>query len=876
MTTSFPLVLPVSRWLSVSLVLAAGGLAYGQAQKAPNQPKLPALVAPVEPSALQVAPGFNVELLYTVPRESQGSWVAMTMDPQGRMIVADQYGDLYRLKLPKVGETGGSKIEPLETGLRGAQGLLYAMGSLYVNINEHLPAGVAGLWRLKDLDGEGKFDRPELLRESRGRGEHGPHAIVLGPDGKSLYLANGNHTDLPFRMEKSRAVAWGEDHLLPRMWDARGHAKGKLAPGGYVVRTDADAKVMELFSLGFRNQYDIAFDQNGELFTFDSDMEWDIGSPWYLPTRINHIVDGSDYGWRSGAGRWPAYYADSLPAVVDIGPGSPTGVVFGTGAKFPAKYQRAFYAADWTYGTLYAIHLTPDGATFSGKVEEFVAGKPLPLTDLVINPNDGAMYFATGGRRTQSALYRVTYTGREATAPVKALPPTPEALQRKKLETFHADGLGAEVVNDVWPFLSNSDRFLRFSARVALEKQPVSRWSKRAFSEKNPVAAIEALIGLARVGDKSLQPQIIEALGRFEYATLPASAQLPWLRAWQLAFTRLGKPEAPVRTRLISKLDPLFPTKDAFANRELADILIYLGSPTIVGKMVPLLNVAEPEAEEVNAALIARNDNYAKAVNETKATRPDRQQMAYAYSLRNATDGWTKALRVQYFSWFARTHAWRGGASFVGFIANIRTESLANVADLAERASLANLSAPPPPSFPIPTVTPKGPGRAYTVADAERLADGIKKGRDFERGKAMFTATACIVCHRFGIEGGGIGPDLTGSGNRYTVRDLLENIVDPSAVISDQYGSEQIDLADGSVLVGRIVGEDQGQVQLMTNPFTPDEKTTVKSSDIKARKPFGTSMMPSGLINSLNEDEVKDLLAYLLSGGNPNDSRFKK
>ena len=49
------------------------------------------------------------------------------------------------------------------------------------------------------------------------------------------------------------------------------------------------------------------------------------------------------------------FFGDSLPAALDIGPGSPTGVTFGTGTKFPAKYQRAFFACDWTFGTLYAI-----------------------------------------------------------------------------------------------------------------------------------------------------------------------------------------------------------------------------------------------------------------------------------------------------------------------------------------------------------------------------------------------------------------------------------------------------------------------------------------------------------------------------------------
>ena len=92
-------------------------------------------------------------------------------------------------------------------------------------------------------------------------------------------------------------------------------------------------------------------------FTYDADMEWDLGAPWYRPTRINHVVSGSDYGWRSGTGKWPAYYEDSLPPVVDIGPGCPTGVINGLGAKFPAKYQDAIYALDWTFGTIYAIHM---------------------------------------------------------------------------------------------------------------------------------------------------------------------------------------------------------------------------------------------------------------------------------------------------------------------------------------------------------------------------------------------------------------------------------------------------------------------------------------------------------------------------------------
>ncbi len=131
---------------------------------------------------------------------------------------------------------------------------------------------------------------------------------------------------------------------------------------------------------GLRNHYDIAFNALGDLFTYDSDMEWDVGTPWYRPTRIYQLVSGGDYGFRESSGKLMAYCPDIVPPLVEVGPGSPTGMVSGMGAKFPAKYQNAIYACDWTYGTLYAVHLVPEGAGYRATLEEFLAGKPLPLT----------------------------------------------------------------------------------------------------------------------------------------------------------------------------------------------------------------------------------------------------------------------------------------------------------------------------------------------------------------------------------------------------------------------------------------------------------------------------------------------------------------
>jgi len=827
------------------------------------------------PESLSVPEGFKVELLYTVPKATQGSWVSLTPDPKGRLIACDQYGAIYRLTVPPVGKEGEVQVEPLQTTVGGAHGLLYAFDSLYVMVNEK--AG-KGLWRLQDLDGDDQFEKAEHLRKMDGGGEHGPHGIALGPDKKSLYFAGGNHTKLPEKMELSRAArAWNEDLLLPRMWDAGGHAVGVVAPGGYICKTDPDGKTVELFTAGFRNQYDIAFDQNGELFTFDSDMEWDIGAPWYRPTRIAHCTSGGELGWRSGAGKWPDYYADSQPPALDVGPGSPTGVVFGTGAKFPAKYQRAFFACDWTYGTMYAIHLTPQGASFRAEKEEFVAGKSFPLTDAIIGA-DGAMYLTTGGRRTQSALYRVTYVGAEPTTAAEPVAITPEAKLRRDMEALHIDGTPPDAVAKAWPNLAHADRFVRFAARVAIERQPAAGWAEQALTEENSQSAIEALIGLARVGDKTLQPRLLQALGRFEFAKIAPELRLPLLRAWQLAFIRMGKPAPEVAAPIAQKFDALYPHADASVNRELVQLLVFLDSPRAVAKTVGLLSTSRDDHEVIAAeSLLERNAGYADAARAMHKSRPNRQQIAYAYTLRNARAGWTPELRKAYFSWFPRTRSWKGGNSFPKFLENIRTEGLANFAtDPTERASLDALSKKGPPAAPANLVMPKGPGKNYSVDEVVALAKDGLQGRNFERGKAMYGATLCATCHHFGGDGGNVGPDLTGVGNRYTIRDLVENIIEPSKVISDQYGSEQIELKNGSTAVGRVTVEENGKLFVMASPLAPEEITAIPSADVQSRQPYPVSMMPPGLINSLNQDELLDLLAFLQSGGNPADKAFKQ
>ncbi len=862
-----------TEWKAAKVLAKYGDEPWGDALAGAGAPSGPPKVTAVE--EVQVLPGFRVELVHAVPKSEEGSWVSMTVDAKGRLVACDQGGGLFRLTLPAAGSANAATVEKLSNSVGGAHGLLYAFDSLYVMVNEQ--GGKQGLWRLRDTDGDDRYDEEKLLRRIEGGGEHGPHGIVLSPDGKSLYVACGNHTQLPKDMELSRAArAWDEDQVVTRLWDANGHARGILAPGGYICRTDPDGKTFELVSYGYRNQYDIAFNSLGDLFTYDSDMEWDAGTPWYRPTRVSMAPSGSDLGWRSGAGKWPTYYPDSLPALVDIGPGSPTGVESGKGAKFPARYQHAIFANDWTYGTMYAIHLTPDGAGYKAEKEEFVSGRPLPLTDLLVHPADGALYFAIGGRGTQSAVYRVTYVGTESTAPAKALKENKAHALRRELETLHNEGTGTAAVDKAWKHLDHDDRWIRYAARVAIERQPVSAWADRVFAEKRPWARIEASVALARMGSAEHRDRLLEGLNQLDFGRLDEAARLATIRAYQLVLIRRGNPEGSVRDTVLRRLDALYPSKSRAMNRELAGTLVRLGAPGVVAKTVPLMLTAnDADLRYASDALLERNKGYASAFAQASASRPNQEQIAFAYILREAKAGWTPALRKSFFGWFPRTTPWQGGNSFRGFLENIRKDALATVTDPTERAALETLSTAKPTGTVTQFAAPKGPGRSYTVDQALALASGGIRGRNFENGRAMYNSIGCASCHRFDGAGGGVGPDLSGVASRYTLRDLLENIVEPSKVISDQYGSEEIQLADGSTLVGRVYAE-VGKLVVTADPRNPDDSTTVALDQVKGRKPYPVSLMPAGMINGLNGDELLDLIAYLQSGGNPQHKAFTK
>jgi putative heme-binding domain-containing protein len=835
--------------------------------------------------AFQALPGYRVERLFTVPKDLLGSWVCLTVDDKGRLLASDQdKAGICRITPSPLASEAPTTVERLRMEISSAQGMLHAFGSLYLSIND---GGQSGLYRARDTDGDDQYDELVRLKQFRGADEHGPHSLRLTPDGQSILVICGNHTNPPFdRDEEPRRAQfssriptnWDEDLLLPRLWDPSGHARGRMAPGGWIAKTDPEGKCWEVYSIGYRNAFDMDFNADGELFVYDADMERDMGLPWYRPTRVVHATSGSEFGWRSGSGKWPTYFPDSLPAMIDIGPGSPVGVAFGSGTRFPAKYQRACFICDWTFGTIYALHLQPDGASYHATKEEFLSRTPLPLTDIVVG-SDGALYFATGGRKLPSELYRVSYVGDEPTTAVAAHETTGAELRdlRRKIESFHGQAADdpSSGVDFLFPLLGHDDRFIRYAVRVAIEFQPAQLWQDRVLSADNIETRITGALAVARQADRKLQTRLLEALITIDWDGLSMRQRLDLLRAYQLALIRMGESEETIRAALTQKLESFYPAKDDLVSRELCSLLAYLQSPHVVSKTLPLFgkSVQLPQAAQYTD-LIKRNMEYGRPIFEMMENQADPQKIHYAFALRDVKVGWTLEQRKEYFAFLRRAAKWSGGQSVQGYLRNIDRDAFDSCSD-RERLAMEAMGARKP--FSVSELPkPEGPGREWTKEAVTQLATPGLHERDFAHGQKMFAAARCIVCHRFYGEGGATGPDLTQLAGRFSLSDLLDSIFEPSKVISDQYRATTIQTTSGTTIVGRIATETKDKLIVLADAADSTKTVELARADIERQQPSTLSEMPLGLLSPLNETELLDLVAYLLSRGNANDPMFRR
>ena len=242
---------PLQGWQRASVVAQHGDAPWGNVLSR-------ATATPAE--SIRITEGFRVELLRSATPD-EGSWVCAVFDEHGRLHVSPE-GDRHPLLRMTLGTDGRiARVEPIEAPVRFAMGMLFAHGSFYANARG--PQG-NGLYRLTDRNRDDRFtaDELELLKEFKGGGEHGYHALRLGPDG-AIHILNGNVTKPPAGLAPLSPYRNYAEDVVSLSPDETTRAGGALAPGAQWLRTDKDGREWHLMAGGLRNAYDFDFDADG-------------------------------------------------------------------------------------------------------------------------------------------------------------------------------------------------------------------------------------------------------------------------------------------------------------------------------------------------------------------------------------------------------------------------------------------------------------------------------------------------------------------------------------------------------------------------------------------------------------------------------------
>lgn len=787
-----------------------------------------------DPKSIAVPPGFEVELVKV--SDNEGSWINLAFDPKGRLVICREDKGLIRLTMSD-DFTEVKKVETIEDSLLECRGILFAQDSLYLAANN-----TKGIYRLRDTDNDDQYDSKELLIQLEGGVGHGRNCLALGPDGK-IYVACGNNVQVPPSQSKlSPYRNYGLDRLIPCVWNEFLFDADVVPPAGFILRADKDGKDWELYAGGFRNEYGVAFNQDGELFTYDADMEWDEGAPWYRTTCLMHVTQGGEYGWRQGSSVWPASFMDSNPRVVDVGLGSPTAIQFGYKSNFPKRYRDQLYILDWSYGRILGIELTPTGSTYSAQMQTFVKGKPLNVTGIEFGP-DGSMYFTVGGRRTQSALYRVKYVGKgedgnELSQPEGSL----DEFAKTRAIRHAIESLQSEAHPDQLPrlieWLGHDDRLICNSARVALEQIPVEQWISELDGKGTPLAKLNLGMAWARVGKNHEREKVLSTLVSLLSQPRTLTERLTGWRAWQLIMIRQGALSSEEKSGLQRLLLEAYPSDSSDENYLMCELLSTLGASESIDKSLELIQNGKTQEEK----------------------------LAYLYALRVIKEGWTIQQRERLLDALKEAESFTGAQYIQRFVAFIRSDFINQMSSAEKQQLAAKMKSLGEQSVGAVEANKHEFVKSWTVDELQELLSQVSADRDLVRGKQLFVDASCAHCHRRGGVGRALGPDLDSASDKFTRKDMLETIMVPSKVVEEKYKLTMIETDDGQVVTGELVGGDETTLSIAPDPRQPFQVVQVKRSGISSRKLSQTSMMPEGLLNSFTKEEIIDLLSYIEFG----------
>ena len=163
----------------------------------------------------------------------------------------------------------------------------------------------------------------------------------------------------------------------------------------------------------------------------------------------------------------------------------------------------------------------------------------------------------------------------------------------------------------------------------------------------------------------------------------------------------------------------------------------------------------------------------------------------------------------------------------------------------------------------------------WKLADLEPELPKLGKGRNFTKGKELFTSVGCIGCHKIGPDGVLWGPELTAVAAKYKgdTKAVLAEILEPSKNLEPRYRPFEFTVGNDDPFTGFVLKEEADTLTVQTGPGETMVKKFAKK-EIKAQ-PQSNSIMPPGLLNLLNKEQILDLLAFLQAGGDAKHASFK-
>jgi putative membrane-bound dehydrogenase-like protein len=844
----------------------AGQQAAPAAPAKPAPPKMPEVPAEIPPRIETRQPGVKMTLLAEHP--SIATPTGLDVDAEGRVYTIachthfrpEGYEGPEHDEVLVFDRDGGKRRVFYNRTVATMQLVLGPDGWVYL-------AERGRILRVRDSDGDGVADTEETVAFLDTLADY-PHNGLSG-------MAWHPEGDLVFSLGEN----FGKDWVLTSSDGSVERGRGE----GGVFRCGPDGKGMRRIARGFWNPFGLMVNPLGEIFAAENDP----GSR--PPCRLLHVVEGADYGfqWVYGSApvhpfvAWNGELRGTLGMVHPSGEGPCAIVPLGGGVLIPS----------WSDHSIDFYPLEREGASYRSDRVALVQGSDFFRPTGMARGPDGAYYvndwvFSSYPIHGRGRLWRLEIDPAAATAWLKAEPdPLNEAA---RLAAELREGRSQLPESELLALAKGDDAYLADAALSALAARSPS-WTPEFLRVMAPENRVLALVALRRVNleeEKWVRaflddpdPEIrFECLRWIADAVLTSfSAEVEALlsdpgldyRLFEAALaawnTLRGEPGAGVTNpEVLSEkiLDPATPPRlKGYALRLLPSTHAKVTLPLLR----ELLAAGDPGLSlESVRSLAAKNEDEARGLLAEIASDEDRDATLRAEAVAGLASSDAPEHRELLFVLAGERHA---------AIREEALRALRGVAPDAEgRETLAHVAAAHPDAAEL-VATLVDPASLYagrpafedTAAWLARL-DAVPGEPDPEAGRRVFfhsKLALCSSCHRHGGRGVVLGPDLSLIGRQGDREALLRSILEPQREVAPQFYPSQIKLADGSEFVGILLRSSSTEV---FRDLEGKERSFPKP-DVLSRVELRTSLMPPGLVSSLTDRELRDLLAFLEGEG---------